>query len=70
MKNGNSKKCLGGTLVSKNVSCKKGYKYFINYKIMKMLYHCVLCFHMSAHTRHSDETKCMSFLIDDELLEK
>ena len=25
---------------------------------------------MSAHTRHSDETKCMSFLIDDELLEK
>ena len=57
--------------VSKKVSYEKGYKYFIDYKDWKVIPLCVKLLQMSAHARNFDETRSMSFLIEDhELLEK
>ena len=39
--------------------------------MMKKLYHYILHFHISAHTKNVDETTRMSFFIeDDEFLKK
>ena len=44
-------------IVSNKVSFKKGYKNFIDYKMMEKLYHNVTCFHKRACARNFDGTK-------------
>ena len=49
---------------------KKGYKYLIGNKMMKKSNHYILWLHISAHAKNCDETKCVFFKADGELLEK
>lgn len=44
-------------IVSNKVSFKKGYKNFIDYKMMEKLYHNVTCFHKRVCARNFDGTK-------------
>ena len=49
---------------------KKGFKYFIVYKDPKIRHLSISLPKMSTYRREFDETKYMSFLIKDELIEK